>query len=159
MKKLMAKIKTLLENHRQLQELAMYLIFGVLTTAVNWAAYLLLTWALGLRQTLPGSTPYLIISNIGQIVGWVLSVLFAFVTNKRYVFRSHSENRKGVWRELGLFVSARVASLLLFDLGLFTVLQLCGMNDKWDKLLMNVLVVVFNYFASSFVVFKKTQRK
>ena len=57
MKKLMAKIKTLLENHRQLQELAMYLIFGVLTTAVNWAAYLLLTWALGLRQTLPGSTP------------------------------------------------------------------------------------------------------
>lgn len=155
MKKLMAKIKMLLENHRQLQELAMYLIFGVLTTAVNWAAYLLLTWALGLRQTLPGSTPYLIISNIGQIVGWVLSVLFAFVTNKRYVFRSHSENRKGVWRELGLFVSARVASLLLFDLGLFTVLQLCGMNDKWDKLLMNVLVIVFNYVASRFVIFKK----
>ena len=155
MKKLMAKIKTLLENHRQLQELAMYLIFGVLTTAVNWAAYLLLTWALGLRQTLPVSTPYLIISNIGQIVGWVLSVLFAFVTNKRYVFRSHSENRKGVWRELGLFVSARVASLLLFDLGLFTVLQLCGMNDKWDKLLMNVLVIVFNYVASRFVIFKK----
>ena len=155
MKKLMAKIKTLLENHRQLQELAMYLIFGVLTTAVNWAAYLLLTWALGLRQTLPGSTPYLIISNIGQIVGWVLSVLFAFVTNKRYVFRSHSENRKGVWRELGLFVSARVASMLLFDLGLFTVLQLCGMNDKWDKLLMNVLVIVFNYVASRFVIFKK----
>ena len=155
MKKLMAKIKTLLENHRQLQELAMYLIFGVLTTAVNWAAYLLLTWALGLRQTLPGSTPYLIISNIGQIVGWVLSVLFAFVTNKRYVFRSHSENRKGAWRELGLFVSARVASLLLFDLGLFTVLQLCGMNDKWDKLLMNVLVIVFNYVASRFVIFKK----
>ena len=151
----MAKIKTLLENHRQLQELAMYLIFGVLTTAVNWAAYLLLTWALGLRQTLPGSTPYLIISNIGQIVGWVLSVLFAFVTNKRYVFRSHSENRKGVWRELGLFVSARVASLLLFDLGLFTVLQLCGMNDKWYKLLMNVLVIVFNYVASRFVIFKK----
>ena len=155
MKKLMAKIKTLLENHRQLQELAMYLIFGVLTTAVNWAAYLLLTWALGLRQTLPGSTPYLIISNIGQIVGWVLSVLFAFVTKNRYVFRSHSENRKGVWRELGLFVSARVASLLLFDLGLFTVLQLCGMNDKWDKLLMNVLVIVFNYVASRFVIFKK----
>ena len=155
MKKLMAKIKTLLENHRQLQELAMYLIFGVLTTGVNWAAYLLLTWALGLRQTLPGSTPYLIISNIGQIVGWVLSVLFAFVTNKRYVFRSHSENRKGVWRELGLFVSARVASLLLFDLGLFTVLQLCGMNDKWDKLLMNALVIVFNYVASRFVIFKK----
>lgn len=155
MKKLMVKIKTLLENYRHLQELAMYLIFGVLTTAVNWAAYLLLTWALGLRQTLPGSTPYLIISNIGQIVGWVLSVLFAFVTNKRYVFRSHSENRKGVWRELGLFVSARVASLLLFDLGLFTVLQLCGMNDKWDKLLMNVLVIVFNYVASRFVIFKK----
>lgn len=155
MKKLMAKIKALLEDHQQLQELVMYLIFGVLTTAVNWAAYLLLTWALGLRQTLPGSTPYLIISNIGQIVGWVLSVLFAFVTNKRYVFRSHSESRKGVWRELGLFVSARVASLLLFDLGLFTVLQLCGMNDKWDKLLMNVLVIVFNYVASRFVIFKK----
>ena len=52
-------------------------------------------------------------------------------------------------------MSARVASLLLFDLGLFTVLQLCGMNDKWDKLLMNVLVIVFNYVASRFVIFKK----
>ena len=155
MNKLMEKIRALLRDHQQLRELALYLVFGVLTTAVNWAAYLLLTWVLGLRQTLPGSAPYLLISNIGQIVGWALSVLFAFVTNKRYVFRSHAESRGGVWRELCLFVSARVASLLLFDLGLFTVLQLCGMNDKWDKLLMNVLVIVFNYAASRFVIFKK----
>lgn len=158
MKKWMEKMRAMLKKHQRLEELAMYLIFGVLTTVVNWAAYLLMTWILRLDQTTPGTTPYLLISNIGQMVGWALSVLFAFVTNKRYVFHSRAANRKGVWREFGLFVSARVASLVIFDLGLFTVLQLAGMNDKWDKLLMNVLVILFNYAASRFVIFKKKKK-
>ena len=55
-------------------------------------------------------------------------------------------------------LSARLLSLVLFEVLLYT-LALYILPHEWDKLLMNVLVVVFNYFASSFVVFKKTQRK
>lgn len=132
-----------------------YLVFGVLTTAVNWAVYLIYSKLVGLELMEQGSAQYLLLTNIGQVLGWIVSVLFAFFTNKKYVFQSTASRGTGALMEFWLFVSARLASLLIFDLGLFSLLQMAGMNDKWDKLLMNVLVVIFNYLASKFVIFKK----
>ena len=137
----------------KIRELFVYLVFGVLTTAVNWVVYLALTKLLAPNPE-NGETS-LLVSNIGQVAGWGASVLFAFFTNRRFVFQSGKESQNGVWKEFWLFVSARVLSLLLFDLLLFNALLLLGMNDKWDKLLMNVLVIVFNFVASKFVIFRK----
>lgn len=154
----MEKIKKLLADEK-IREIITYLIFGVLTTAVNWIVYLLLTRLLSLDSRENGSGAYVLISNIGQVAGWVASVLFAYFTNKKYVFQSGSTRENGAWKEFWLFVSARVASLLIFDLLLFNVLLLLGMNDKWDKLLMNVLVIIFNYAASKFVIFRKAKKR
>ena len=151
----MEKIKELLRNEK-IREIVSYLVFGVLTTLVNWAVYLAVT-ALSPKGA-SGETPMLI-SNIGQVLGWVASVLFAYFTNKKYVFQSNATAQNGAWKEFWLFVSARVASLLLFDLMLFNVLLLLGVNDKWDKLLMNVLVIVFNFVASKFVIFRKKSKE
>lgn len=159
MKRIIEKIKSLFRDRKQMRELILYLVFGVATTAVNWLVYLAVTQTLGIGGQAEGSGPYLLISNVGQILGWVLSVLFAYATNKKFVFQSGAWRKEGAWREFWLFVSARIASLLIFDLLLFNVLLLCGMNDKWDKLLMNVLVVIFNYIASRFVVFRKGKKE
>lgn len=159
MKKIMDKIRALLSDREKIRELVLYVFFGVMTTAVNWVVYLLITWALGMENHAEGSAGYVMISNVGQVLSWVLSVLFAYVTNKKFVFQSDKNRHSGAIKELGLFVSARVASLLVFDLLLFNVLLLLGVNDKWDKLIMNGLVVVFNYVASRFVVFKKGEGK
>lgn len=153
------KIKSLLGNKKKLREIFLYLVFGVLTTAVNWIVYLAVTSLMGLSAEAEGTARYALIANIGQVLGWILSVLFAFFTNKKFVFESTATAKTGGVKEFLLFVSARVASLVIFDLGLFNLLLLFGLNDKWDKLLMNVLVIIFNYVASRFVVFKKKERK
>lgn len=155
MSAILNKIKALLQDKEKMRELILYVIFGVLTTAVNWVVYLAVTGLLGMNAAAEGSARFVLISNAGQVLGWILSVLFAYATNKRFVFQSHAGMKSGALKEFFLFVSARVASLVIFDLLLFNALLLLGMNDKWDKLLMNVLVVIFNYVASRFVVFKK----
>ncbi len=147
------KIKALLKDKARMRELVLYVVAGALTTAVNWLVYLAVTTVLGLDGYGRGESTYTLIANIGSIAAWVLSVLFAFFINKKFVFQSQ-EKKLGAWKEFSLFVSARVLSYLLFDLALFTVC-LYLMDDKIAKLLMNVLVIVFNYAASKLVIFKK----
>ena len=149
------KILSILHDKAKMRELILYVVFGALTTAVNWIVFFLVTRLLGLNGHPEGSGPYVLISNIANVAAWILAVLFAYFTNKRFVFQSKAGLASGAWREFWLFVSARVASLLLFEVALFNLLLLLGMKAEWDKLLMNVLVVAFNYFASSLVIFKK----
>ena len=149
------KILSILRNREKMRELFLYVFFGALTTAVNWAVFFLVTRLLGLPSLEKGSASYVAVSNAGNVTAWVVSVLFAFFTNKKYVFRSDAGAHTGALREFWLFVSARVASLLIFDVALFNLLLLLGMDANWDKLLMNGLVIVFNYFASSLVIFRK----
>lgn len=150
----MEKIKSLLQNKEKMRELIVYVFFGVLTTVVNWVIYTLLTTVLGMTSYPEGSASYVLIGNAANAVAWIVSVLFAFFTNKRYVFKSEKTRENGAWKEFGLFVSARVLSYLLFDLGLYT-LCLFFLPHQVDKILMNVLVVIFNYLASKLVVFRK----
>ncbi|MBR6809687.1 MAG: GtrA family protein [Clostridia bacterium] len=150
----MEKIKGLLQDKEKMRELIVYVLFGVLTTVVNWVIYTLLTTVLGMTGYPEGSASYVLIGNAANAVAWIISVLFAFFTNKRYVFKSEKTRENGAWKEFGLFVSARVLSYLLFDLGLYT-LCLFFLPHQVDKILMNVLVVIFNYLASKLVVFRK----
>ena len=149
------KILSILRDKDRMRELILYVFFGALTTLVNWIAYFLVTRALGMNGYEQGSGPYQLIANIGNVAAWVLAVLFAYFTNKKYVFQSKADAKTGAWREFWLFVSARAASLVIFDVALFNLLLLLGMNADWDKLLMNALVILFNYFASKLVIFRK----
>lgn len=153
-KRLVEKIKALLHDKEKMRELTVYVFFGVLTTLVNWLIYTLLTTVLGMSGYAEGSASYVLIGNVSNAVAWIVSVLFAFFTNKHYVFKSEKTRENGAWKEFGLFVSARVLSYLIFDLGLYT-LCLFILPHQVDKILMNVLVVIFNYLASKLVVFKK----
>ena len=93
-------------------------------------------------------------------LGWILSVLFAFITNRKYVFSSESKNTKDKLKEFFLFVSARVLSYFLFDvLGYNLCIYALNLGHSFVKIFMNVLVVVFNYFASRFIVFSKEIKK
>lgn len=148
------KIRQLWNDKAKMREMAVYLAFGILTTVINWVIYTLLTTSLGMNDYADGTGMYLLIGNASNAVAWGISVLFAFFTNKRYVFQSKTTRHNGAWREFVLFVSARVLSLLIFDLGLYT-LFLFLLPHQVDKILMNVLVVIFNYLASKLVVFKK----
>lgn len=151
------RLQTLKQNKPRLYQMGLYLVFGIMTTLVNWVAYLLLTSLLGLALYPKDSPAYALIANVSQAVSWVVSVLFAYFTNRRFVFKSQSRG-KTLLREMWQFVSARALGYLLFDLLLFNVFLLF-LTDRWAKLWMNGFVIVFNYLASRFVVFRKPKAK
>ena len=122
-----------------------YLIFGALTTAVNYLIYLpcynLLGWSAG----------------FSNIIAWIGAVAFAFLTNKPFVFKSHDWSWNVVWPELTKFVGCRIGSgVLETGILLITVDWLCWNGNVW-KLITAVLVVILNYIGSKLLVFKKNK--
>ena len=134
------KWKTLYTRY---QDVIPYLFFGVCTTLVNMAAYWVSAYPLGLN--VPVST----------FIAWVLAVLFAYVTNRRWVFHSTARTSAEITREIFSFFSCRLATFLV-DLGcMFLFVDVLHWNDILIKALDNVLVVVLNYVASKLLIFRK----
>ena len=126
------------------RETLMYLLFGVLTTVVNYIIYY------------PGIHlfPQIDVLIINAIA-WVVAVLFAFVTNKLFVFESKSWQSPQVFKELGSFLTARILSFVL-EMGFMALaVKVLNMNEDISKLVISVLVVILNYFASKFIIFRK----
>ncbi|MQS76667.1 GtrA family protein [Lactobacillus halodurans] len=120
-----------------------YLFFGVLTTVVNIASFDILWQFLGWNY------------QIANAVAYVLSVLFAYVTNKLWVFNSHTSTWGAFWKEMGSFFLFRAASWVI-DQGTMTIgVSLLGWNGLLVKFIANVVVVVLNYIFSKFIIFRK----
>lgn len=124
-------------------DLIMYLVFGVMTTAVNYLVYLPCFNMLGLS------------ASVSNMISWVVSVAFAFLTNKPFVFRSHDWSAKVVWPELVKFVGCRVGSGVMETVILFLTVDTLRWNGNIWKLVTSVLVVVVNYVGSKLLVFRK----
>ncbi len=150
-------------------EMLSYLFFGVSTTVVNFIVFFVCDKILGNSSIsdfeLFGFTFKITFEDVSTLIAWVLAVLFAYVTNKIWVFESKSTDSKVVIRELLSFFGARIVSFVVFEsLGFMLVrniLIITGIFEsenacKWiAKLLMAVIVVVFNYIMSKLVIFKK----
>lgn len=124
-------------------ELISYAIFGVATTVVSMVVYGVCNSAFEMHY---------LISNI---VSWVIAVAFAYITNKMFVFKTRGMGFAQLKREITLFVSARLASLGIEELGLFILIGLIGWGELLAKLVMQVVVIVLNYIFSKLVIFKK----
>ena len=128
------------------RETISYLIFGVLTTVVNYIVYY------GLRHF---DINYMIANG----VAWVAAVLFAYFTNKHYVFNSHDYSLKVLLPEMGRFAAGRLITLALEQAFLFVTVELLGGSDRLMKLLVSVAVVILNYIFSKLFIFKHTSNK
>jgi putative flippase GtrA len=163
------KIKTLYrEKHDDLWELVRYLVAGALTTAVSllvsYGLYFLL--AVGGAPEMPeGKALKWVVDvinlattaqvTIGNVVSWIAAVIFAFWINRGMVFRVSYGDQKSRFKAFFQFVSARVVSLLLFELGLAALLSVLGTPNIIGRAAVLVLVIVFNYIASKFWIFKR----
>lgn len=121
------------------KEMIMYLIFGVLTTVVNIIVYYLMTEILDIQY---------LISNI---VAWILSVLFAYVTNRIYVFESKSQN---IIKEMTSFFGARFATGVMDMIFMWLFIELHILPGFVAKIISNVFVIITNYVLSKLIVFK-----
>ena len=136
----MEKLKTLMVRYR---DVIVYLVFGVLTTAVNYLVYLPCYNVLGFS------------GSASNAIAWIGAVVFAYVTNKPFVFRSRDWSAKTVIPELTKFVGCRLGSGVLETAIILLTVDWLGWNGNVMKLLTSVLVVVLNYIGSKLLVFKK----
>lgn len=134
------KIKNIYNQH---SEIIKYLIFGFLTTAVSLIIYYLLTFTI----LSPNKVFDLQLANI---ISWIVSVTFAYVTNRKYVFESENDN---IIKEGFKFFSSRVVTLLMDMLIMFVSVTVLGLNDKIFKLISQVIVIISNYIFSKLFVF------
>ena len=141
-------------------EVVSYILFGLLTTAVNLLAYFLINLVPGKGYQekvlfTVGNFDFLWL-YFAQAFAWVVAVLFAYFTNKLFVFESRSFAAKTVLREMASFFSARFVSFLLFEELLFAVcVKYLHMGDWWAKILLAVFNVVCNYAVSKLFIFRK----
>ncbi|VDG18848.1 GtrA family protein [Lactiplantibacillus mudanjiangensis] len=136
-------IKLIQQLWHRYQAVLAYLIFGGLTTVINFVAFWLFN---NLIQW-----PYL----ISNVIAWLLSVLFAYVTNKLWVFDAATPTLKSLLQEAGAFFGFRLLSLGIDELIMFTGISILHGNPLLVKLLDQIIVVVLNWFFSKLFIFKE----
>ena len=132
------------DNHtswfNKCREVLMYLLFGGLTTLVNILSFFIL------RKLSVGV-------YVSNLIAWVVAVLFAFITNKLFVFESKDKSKSG--KELISFFGFRILSLGV-DMGaMYLLLQVINTGEVFAKIIANVIVIILNYIFSKLFVFKK----
>ncbi|MCR4925730.1 MAG: GtrA family protein [Clostridiales bacterium] len=149
----MEKLKALLKKIIN-RETITYVIFGVLTTAVNFAFFHICNKLLTDDVFLKDKN-YL----FSNILAWIAAVLFAFFTNKLFVFKSKSWKAKTVVREFVSFIGARLFSLGVDEGGMFLFVSVLNFNKMIAKLIVQVAIVLINYFFSKFLIFKNKKEE
>ncbi|GAY74405.1 GtrA family protein [Lentilactobacillus kosonis] len=136
-------MKKILSIYNQQKEVISYLFWGVMTTVVNILIFALFHWLTNWN--------YLINNSIA----WLISVLFAYVTNRIYVFHSYSDSRKAMFKEIISFLIGRGASYFIEQAILIVGISGLKWHEITVKIIANVVVVIINYFWSKWAVFKK----
>lgn len=154
-------------------EMLSYLFFGVMTTVVNLGVFFVSDKILGNGAladfSVAGNSFKITLEDISTLIAWIFAVLFAYVTNKLWVFESKSREFKVVLRELISFFGARVVSFVVFEsLGFMLVrnilinINIFGNENapKWiAKIFISVFVVIFNYIMSKLLIFRKKKEE
>lgn len=136
----MEKYKQLWETHK---ELILYVFFGGCTTLINIVSYF------ACRQVL--CMPIV----PADVIAWLVSVIFAYVTNKLFVFESKSWRPRLVLKESAEFLAARIFSLGVDVVMLYITVTILDFWELPMKVLANVVVIVINYIFSKWIIFRK----
>ena len=121
------------------RELVLYVVFGAFTFFVNIAVYFLFENVLGVNY---------LISNI---IAWFFSVLFAYITNRIWVFESKSPN---ILKEMALFFGGRIFSGVVDTALMYLFIDVMMIGDTISKIVVQIIVIVLNYIFSKLIVFK-----
>ena len=138
-------MKKLLDLYKKYAEIINYLIVGFLTTVISLAVYYLCVFTF----LNPNDNIELQIANV---ISWICGVIFAYFTNRKFVFESKEENKI---KEASKFVSSRIATLLI-DMAIMGIgVSLLHFNDKIIKIFSQIVIIVLNYVFSKLIIFKK----
>lgn len=131
--------------YNKYKEGLLYLFFGGCTTLINIISFIIF------RQFKLGV-------DVSNIIAWLIAVIFAFITNKLFVFDSRNTDRKTVMKETISFLIARVISLGI-DTGLLhLMIDFMKIHEVIAKVISNIVVIIVNYIFSKLFIFKKEKK-
>jgi len=136
-------MRKLIELYKKYSEIINYLIVGVLTTLVSIVIYWTFTKLFHVNYM------------ISNVISWIGSVSFAYITNKIFVFKSKCDNEKDVLIEVYQFFKYRVFSLLIDILLMYVFVEIFNIDDMISKVIVQFIVIALNYIFSKLFVFKK----
>lgn len=134
------RIKRLMRRHR---EIVLYIVFGALTTVVNYIVYLPLYNLVQFSAALSNG------------IAWAAAVVFAYITNKQFVFQSNDWSLKVIFPELWRFMICRIGSGAAETLIIYITVDCLTLDGNVMKLLTSILVIILNYVASKLLVFQR----
>ncbi len=144
---ILSRIK-IFDIYKKYEEIINYIIIGGLTTVVSLTVYYGLTFTI----MDPNNAIELQITNV---ISWIVSVTFAYFTNRKIVFK---KKEKANLKEASEFFASRITTLLLDILLMYVFVTLLHFNDKIIKLIVQVIIIVLNYILSKFLVFNKKKK-
>ncbi len=136
----------MLKIYKKYNEIINYVIFGVLTTLVSLVTYYLC------------SKVFHIYYLVSSVISFIISVLFAYVTNKIYVFKSDAKGSK-VLKELFSFVSSRILSFIIEIVILVILVSVIKLDDMISKIIVQIIVIILNYILSKLVFLRSKNEK
>lgn len=128
--------------YKKNKELLLYLFFGGLTFLVSISSYAVFNIRIGWNAL------------TANIASWMLAVVFAYVTNRTWVFESSTDRGSNLIKEITSFVGGRIATLVFEELILFIFITELEMNSILIKIVAQVVVIALNYVISKMIVFK-----
>lgn len=140
-------LKKLVDIYKKNIAVMRYLIFGVLTTIINIVVYSLCFYILKIPN---------LISNI---IAWIMAVIVAYLTNRKYVFDSKANTSKEIFIEVMSFTASRLATLGVDEAIMFFTVDKWGWNGLIMKIISNIIVIILNYVFSKVFVFKKEKNE
>ena len=127
--------------YKKNKEVLLYLLFGGLTTIVSIGTFAWFNVGMHMNEL------------IANVISWVFSVAFAYVTNRIWVFRSETSGVGSLMKEIAKFFGGRLATLGVEELILFVFISLLHGNSMVVKLIAQVVIVILNYIISKIFVF------
>lgn len=125
------------------KEYILYLIFGGLTTLVNYIVYIPLTVVFHVPEL------------IANVIAWIVAVIFAYVTNRIWVFESKSSGIKNIIIEFLKFALGRLVSLGIEEATIGIFVTWLGLNGIVIKVIASIVTIILNYIFGKFLIFKK----
>ena len=125
------------------REIILYCVFGACTFVVSVGSYALCNRVLGINVL------------VANAISWVFAVLFAFFTNRKWVFNGDSHATKNLWGQMASFFGGRLFTLAVEEAILAVFVSWLDFDEIAVKLVAQVVVIVLNYFISKFWVFRK----
>ena len=125
------------------REVLLYLLFGGLTTVVSIVVFWLFAEKMGLNALW------------ANVISWIIAVLFAYVTNRTWVFAAKADTAAGIAREAASFFGGRLATLGMEEALIAVFITWLGFPAMAVKIVAQIAVIAANYFISKYLVFKK----